>query len=198
MLEVISPENVKKIQDFNDSMSSTSKKRALEYTPTEKASEPPCKKHIKVDALALPVKFNIKPAVWKYIPGGFFGFLALKENTEKKKDLPDLDFPPLASLNDKTEYGPPRIFKLVSTLAYFKNNETSPIVFKCFQPGCPFIIKDKETFIAHLDAKHFKAPWSGMCTACVAIVHVPPSSIYDEMEHVLWHARGGFQAQVAH
>lgn len=242
LLEVISPEDFKKIQDFSDLMKSTSKKRDLSVEhkrSTKKASEPPCKKLVKVESnpsikvaskptgkenvkvesnvlaekasqppckelkaeshpeLVRSIKLHIK-STWKYIPGGFFGFPDLKENIRKKKGSPDLDFPPLASLNDKTVYDPPRIYKVVSSLGFYKSNETSSIMFKCFQPNCPFIIKDLETFTAHLYDKHFKVPWSGFCTACVAVVAIPPSFIRGEMNHLMWHVRGGFQAQVAH
>lgn len=69
-----------------------------------------------------------------------------------------------------------------------KNNGRDQIAYKCFCPGCPFVLNKAESFRTHLITDHSSLHWNRFCTACGDFVDLnrpnPILGILDEFNHI--------------
>lgn len=65
------------------------------------------------------------------------------------------------------------------------------IVYKCFIPGCSFVLMDEKLFEKHLQHTHVKVKWRhGFCCSCQGFVAYDKVTIQNEFEHLFnSHAR---------
>lgn len=63
---------------------------------------------------------------------------------------------------------PLNFYKRVQNVGYaiLLKNEKQQIVFKCFQPGCSFVLRSEGLFLDHMKADHQNAKWLGVCHSC--------------------------------
>lgn len=97
-------------------------------------------------------------------------------------ELPDMPEFPMNVPNESKSY------HLICHIGFavIEKNGSKQILFKCFLPGCPFVLSDEGTFVEHLRLKHSAIVWSRYCSACCGVATFQYNvTIMDEMKHLL-------------
>lgn len=106
-------------------------------------------------------------------------------STKANQNDPIITLPDLSDLDG--EQKEPKLYTMVVNLGYavLKTKGERQIVFKCFRPGCPFVLIDEDLFVDHLKTKHEGVAWNHFCNACSAVVNSKQNiSLLDEMDHL--------------
>lgn len=97
-------------------------------------------------------------------------------------ELPDMpDFPKNVPNESKS-------YHLICNIGFavIEKNGSKQILFKCFLPGCPFVLSDEGTFVEHLRLMHSEVVWHRYCSTCCGVATFNYNvTIMDEMKHLL-------------